>query len=118
MAEAIARHEAADVMEVASAGIYPMGTLPEPTRSTLLANGYSVEGLESKGLRGMASQDFDLVVDMSGYANPTALGIFERVETWPVDDPYGGDEAEYQRVFEIIRGRVAKLAAQLRMDRE
>src|SRR5579863_4019126 len=109
MGEAIARKDAADVMEASSAGIFPLGMIPELTRTTLGKNGYSTEGLGSKGVAQFAPQDVDLVLNMSGMDRPVALAQFENVEEWEVGDPYGGDEATYQRILQEIQRRVREL---------
>ena len=114
MGEAIARKEAADVLEASSAGIFPLGMIPELTRNTLSKNGYSTEGLESKGLREFAAEEIDLVLNMSGMDQPVALAQFENVEAWEVGDPYGGDEATYQRILQEIQRHVRELAQRLR----
>jgi protein-tyrosine-phosphatase len=116
MAEAIARQEAADVIEAASAGLYPMGMIPEMTLQALKSNGYSTEGLHSKGLREIMPEGVDLLVDMSGQPEPQVFQIYRAVEEWKVPDPYGEDGATYQRILEDIRGRVKKLAQRLRKE--
>jgi protein-tyrosine-phosphatase len=117
MGEAIARKEANDVIEASSAGFYPMGMIPEMTHTILEWNGYSANGLRSKGLREIVSEEIDLVVNLSGYARAQSLEKFMRVEIWEVSDPYGADEATYQRILEEIRGRVRELAQRLREKR-
>jgi arsenate reductase len=114
MGEAIARKEANDVIEASSAGFYPMGMIPEMTQAALERNGYSPQGLRSKGLREIVSAEIDLVVNLSGYARAQSLEKFVQVEDWEVSDPYGADEATYQRILEEIRGRVRELAQRLR----
>jgi len=114
MGEAIARKEANDVIEASSAGFYPMGMIPEMTQATLERNGYSAKGLQSKGLREIVSEEIDLVVNLSGYARSQSLEKFVQVENWEVSDPYGADEATYQRILEEIRGRVRDLGERLR----
>ena len=114
MGEAIARQDAGDVIEALSAGIYPMGMIPETTRRILEQNGYSATGLRSKSMGEVESEEIDLVVNLSGYARAQALQGFARVEEWPVSDPYGADDATYQRILEEIRGRVNDLAQRLR----
>ena len=47
MGEAIARKDAGDVIEASSAGLYPMGMIPEMTQTTIEKNGYSANGLQS-----------------------------------------------------------------------
>jgi arsenate reductase (thioredoxin) len=116
MGEAIARKDAGDVIEASSAGLYPMGMIPEMTQTTLERNGYSADGLRSKGLREIAAEDVDQVVNLSGYERAQALEKFVHVENWEVSDPYGADEATYQRILEEIRGRVKELAQRLRAE--
>jgi arsenate reductase len=117
MGEAIARKEANDVIEASSAGFYPMGMIPEMTQTILERNGYSANGLRSKGLREIVSEEIDLVVNLSGYTRAQSLDKFKQVENWEVSDPYGADEATYQRILEEIRGRVRELALRLREKR-
>ena len=114
--EAIARKEANDVIEASSAGFYPMRMIPEMTQTTLERNGYSAKGLRSKGLREIVSEEIDLVVNLSGYVRAQSLEKFVQVENWEVSDPYGADEATYQRILEEIRGRVRELAQRLRKE--
>jgi protein-tyrosine-phosphatase len=117
MAEAIARKEANDVIEASSAGFYPMGMIPEMTQTILERSGYSANGLRSKGLREIVSEEIDLVVNLSGYARAQSLEKFMQVENWEVSDPYDADDATYQRTLEDIRGRVRDLAQRLRAEK-
>jgi protein-tyrosine-phosphatase len=114
MGEAIAKQDASDVIEALSAGLYPMGMIPEMTQRILEQNGYSATGLWSKSMGEVESEEVDLVVNLSGYARAQALQKFARVEEWQVSDPYGADDATYQRILEEIRGRVKDLAQRLR----
>jgi arsenate reductase (thioredoxin) len=114
MGEAIAKQDAGDVIEAVSAGLYPMGMIPEMTQRTLEQNGYSVNGLWSKSLGEIESVEVDLVINLSGYTRAQALEKYETVEEWEVSDPYGADDATYQRILEEIRGRVRELAQRLR----
>lgn len=116
MGEAIAKQDAGDVIEATSAGLYAMGMIPEMTQTTLEKNGYSANGLWSKGLREIESADVDLVINLSGYERAQALEKFVQVENWEVSDPYGADDATYQRILEQIRGRVKELAQRLRKE--
>jgi len=114
MAEAIARHEASDVIEATSAGLFPMGMIPEMTRQTLLSSGYSEEGLASKGLQEFAPEGVDLLVNLSGHPGLLVFESYRDVEEWDVADPYGENSATYQRILEDIQGRVRDLARRLR----
>ncbi|HET7109184.1 MAG TPA: low molecular weight phosphatase family protein [Candidatus Acidoferrum sp.] len=116
MGEAIAAKDAADVIAPSSAGLYPMGMIPEMTQSTLESNGYSANGLRSKGLQEIVPEEIDLVINMSGYRRAQPLEKFAQVENWEVSDPYGADKATYQRILEQIRERVKTLALRLRKE--
>ena len=66
MAEAIARYDAADVIEASSAGLSPMGSIPEQTKQTLTQNGYSAQGLTSDALTREAADAADIIINMTG----------------------------------------------------
>lgn len=117
MAEAIARKVASDVMEVASAGLAPLGYVAELTTRTLEANGYSAKGLSSKPIAHESSNKADLIVNMSGRPRGLAFQQFEKVEDWDVEDPYGENTETYQRIFEEIEKRVERLAGRLRKEK-
>lgn len=114
MAEAIARQEASDVMEISSAGLFPLGYVPEMTLQTLIRSGYSTEGLDSKPVRREALLETDLVINLSGQTRAPALTDAVQIEDWPVADPYGEDAATYQTILEEIERRVKDLSARLR----
>jgi protein-tyrosine-phosphatase len=116
MAEAIAKGEAADVIEAASAGLYPLGEIPLHTREALKQNGYSAEGLASKRIAPDAWKRADLVINLSGRLRELEFEEYEKVQDWDVGDPYGEDAATYQRILEDIRGRVRDLAQRLREE--
>jgi protein-tyrosine-phosphatase len=118
MAESIARYDAADVMEVSSAGLTPLGFLPPLTTETLERNGYSTQNLKSKPISPEAWANADIVVNMSGTPRDLAFKEYEKVEDWIVQDPYGEDGHVYQRIFEGIQRRITQLAEGLRQKRE
>ncbi|HEV2196948.1 MAG TPA: low molecular weight phosphatase family protein [Candidatus Acidoferrum sp.] len=117
MAEAIARYDAADVMEATSAGLYPLGYVAELTVQTLMKNGYSASGLTSDPITRETMDAADLIINMTGTTSEHVFGGRENVEDWLVEDPYGGNPETYQRVFEGIRRRVNQLALSLREKR-
>ena len=120
MAEAIARYDAADVMEASSAGLYPLGYIAELTKQTLMKNGYSVNGLTSDLLTREDREAADVIINMTGRTSEEVFGGHGgrgKVEDWVVEDPYGKDSETYQRVFEGIRRRVSHLAMSLREKR-
>jgi len=117
MAEAIARFDAADVMEASSAGLYPLGYIAELTKQILMKNGYSVTGLTSDPIMRETMDEAELIINMTGTTSEHVFGGRENVEDWLVEDPYGEDPETYQRVFEGIRRRVNQLALSLREKR-
>jgi protein-tyrosine-phosphatase len=117
MAEAIARYDAADVMDASSAGLYPLGYVAELTKQTLMKNGYSANGLTSDLLTREATNSADLIINMTGRPREHIVRGQENVEDWLVEDPFGEEPKTYQRVFEGIRRRVNQLATSLREKR-
>jgi len=118
MAEAIARYDAADVIEPSSAGLSPMGSIAEQTKQTLMLNGYSANGLTSDALTREAADVADIIIIMTGRQREETFWEQEKVEDWMVQDPFGAPPETYQRVFEGIKRRVNQLALGLREQRE
>jgi protein-tyrosine-phosphatase len=118
MAEAIARYDAADVIEPSSAGLSPMGSIPEQTKQTLIQNGYSANGLTSDALTREAADAADIIINMTGRQREETFWELEKVEDWMVQDPFGATPETYQRVFEGIKRRINQLALGLREKRE
>jgi protein-tyrosine-phosphatase len=118
MAEAIARYDAADVIEPSSAGLRPMGSIAEQTKQTLMLNGYSANGLTSDALTREAADVADIIINMTGRQREETFWEQEKVEDWMVQDPFGAPPETYQRVFEGIKRRVNQLALGLREQRE
>jgi arsenate reductase len=118
MAEAIAKREASDVLEASSAGLYPLGEIPEETQETLLRNGYSAVGLSSKPITNKAWNEVDLVINLSGRIRDIAFDDPDKVEDWDVADPYGANPAFYQTILEQLQQRIGLLADRLRQQRK
>lgn len=117
MAEALARHIASDVIEPASAGVYPLGTIAEATRTVLRERGVPLDGHFSKSLPEVSAFEADLVVNMSGYPGNEFLRG-RAFEDWEVEDPYGNDLETHRRICDDIEARVVLLAARLRTKSE
>jgi len=115
MAEAIAKHLAADVIEASSAGLVPFGDIPETTLAVLAERGFSTEGQRSKPLRPEDLSAADLVINMTGrrgasiFSQPTPP-----VEDWNVGDPYGCNRVVYRGIRDQIEACVGNLAQRLR----
>ena len=114
MAEAIARLDASDTIDAVSAGLMPLGFVPDLTQQTLMKNGYWMEGLESKGISAEIWKQADIVINMSGRPRELAFREYSKVEDWEMEDPFGENLETHQRVFEKIRLRVGELAQQCR----
>jgi protein-tyrosine-phosphatase len=118
MAEAIARYDAADVIDSSSSGLSPLGFIPDLTKRTLTMNGYSADGLTSNKATKEACNAADIIINMTGRAWEESFSNQEKIEDWIVQDPYGTDPETYQRVFEGIQRRIGQLAKGLRDKRE
>jgi len=114
MAEAIARRNAADIIQASSAGLTPLGRVEPMTKRTLANNGFPSEELASKPILFSALDAADIVINMSGWHKEIAFDDVAKVEDWHVEDPYGADAELYQRIFEDIERRVSELADRLR----
>ena len=115
MAEAIARHLAADVIEASSAGLVPFGEIPATTLAVLAERGFSAEGQCSKPLRPEDVSASDLIINMTGRSGAS---IFSEptppIEDWDVGDPYGSSLAVYRAICDQIDARVEDLVQRLR----
>jgi len=113
MAEALARHAAADVILPESAGVSPLGRIAEETQRVLAEKGIGVDGQSSKGLEAVSEFQPDIVVNMSGIPGKA---LFPRGEVldWEVQDPFFADMETHRRICDDIEARVAALAGRLR----
>ncbi len=115
MAEAIAKHVAADVIEPSSAGLVALGEITGPTVAVLGEHGISTDGQHSKALRPEAVSVADLVVNMTGRSGAALFTeVTPPVEDWDVGDPYGFNLAVYRAIRDQIEARVEDLARRLR----
>lgn len=113
MAEAIARHVAADLMEAESAGTSPLGFVAPETLATLQENGIRAEGHYSKGIDDVKMYFApEIVVNMSGRRLNGRFDGAELLE-WEIEDPFGDDAATYEKVYAEIEKKVKALADEL-----
>src|SRR5215469_3365315 len=117
MAEAIACQDAPDAIDASSAGLMPIGFVPELTKQTLMKNEYAVEGLESKGIPSGVWERVDVVINMSGLLFRPAFPQHCKVIDWEIEDPFERGPEDYQRAFDKIRARVGELAEEYRKER-
>lgn len=116
MAEGFARAYHADVIEAESAGVSPLGFVPDETAASMLERDVSMKGHQSKGMDAFELRSFDIIVNMSGFPFPSSLSRAVNILEWNVDDPYLGNERRYRKVRDDVEKRVAKLAGELRVD--
>lgn len=112
MAEGFARHLGADVVEVSSAGMMPMGSVPALTRKVMLEREIPIDEQYPKGVEIFQRAEFDLVINMSGIELPK--GLKEKERQWVVADPYGRSDGAYRQVRDELEGRVRELLEQIR----
>jgi arsenate reductase (thioredoxin) len=115
MAEAIARHDAADIIAAESAGVSPLGFIDNTTQRVLRERGISFEGQFSKGLRTHTLKKPDLIVNMSGIPG-SSLFAGQRFEDWQVQDPFGEAVEIHSRTCDDVQARVKDLAVRLRQS--
>lgn len=104
MAEALTVHYWNNAFEAASAGIRPLGYIPDETLQVLQELGVSTRGLRSKGLHEVDLRHFPLIVQLAshtleGLLAPTFKG---RIIHWRVRDPYQGSIGSFRRVRDTL----------------
>ena len=114
MAEALARHHASDVIEPFSAGISPLGNVPEATRQVLLERGISLGEQRSKGPTEADIDSSDLIVNMTGISGHALFQSGLAIEDWEIGDPYGEDLAIFRTICDEIEVKILDLAERLR----
>jgi arsenate reductase (thioredoxin) len=117
MAEAIARHSAADIIIAESAGVHPLGFIDKTASAVLLERGYSIDGQFSKGLHNHTLSEPDLIINMSGLPGKS-LFRQRAFEDWHVGDPFGENVETHRRICDDIEARIADLASRLRATNE
>jgi len=115
MAEAIAKHVAADVIEPSSAGLVAFGEIVGLTLAVLQEHGIPVVDQHSKALRSEAMSSADLLVNMTGRSGAAIFtGPTPPVEDWDVGDPFGSNISVYRSIRDQIEAHVEDLARRLR----
>ena len=112
MAEGFARHYGKDDIDVSSAGLMPMSTVPLLTRRVMLEKNIPIDAQYPKGVELFRQKPFDVIINMSGSALPG--GMAGPVDEWVVTDPYGRGEGEYRQVRDDLEDRVMRLLIQMR----
>jgi len=112
MAEGFASRYGSDVLVAASAGLSPaLGVAPD-TRRAMQEKNIDIQHHFPKGLQQLAKSQFDLVVNMSGFALPNGLGV--PIRKWEVRDPIHMDFAQHCEIRDQIETLVMNLILELR----
>jgi arsenate reductase len=110
MAEGFARAYGLDVMQPESAGLQAAMRVPDETVATMAEKNIDISAHFPKPLLKSQREDFDVVVNLSGYP----ILAYPRALVWKVDDPIGGTADEYRTVRDKIEQLVMKLILELR----
>jgi protein-tyrosine-phosphatase len=104
IAEALTKHHFGKSIEVASAGIAPLGQIPENTRLVLEEVGVSWQGLSSKSIDGVILDRFDRIINLMDM--PIQPFIPKRFHHKVIDayvqDPFGRSLNSYKLARETI----------------
>lgn len=114
MAEGFARFYGGDVMNVGSAGLSPAPIIQPLTFEVMQEKNVPLDGQFPKDLGAVGVQDFEILVNMSGWKLPTRIPIDLR--DWKVDDPIGREPDKYREVRDQIEALVMRLILELRRD--
>ena len=115
MAEALANHLGAGVVEASSAGIYPASIIQPETIQALAERSLRVEPRQPRNLLFEDPSRIDVLVNMSGAPVVRVLqGFAGREVVWQVRDPVGQSMEVYRQVRDEIEGKVAELLQELR----
>ena len=112
MAEGFARRYGSDVMEPASAGLYPAAIIQPLTFTVMEEKNIKLEGQYPKGLDAVDVLSFNLIVNMSGRKLPGKTSM--EVMDWKVQDPIGQPESVYVAVRDELEMLVMRLILELR----
>ncbi|MBL8241472.1 MAG: hypothetical protein JNM66_28865 [Bryobacterales bacterium] len=112
MAEGFAKYLGGDLLEVQSAGMMPLESVPALTRKVMLEREMPIDDQYPKGVEVFRNTEFDLVINMSGIMLPR--GLKERERRWTVADPYGRSEGVYRQVRDELEKAVTELLSQIR----
>lgn len=112
MAEAFARALGGPRVEALSAGSRPSGRVNPTAVASMAEVGIDLTAQRSKGLAELPPGPYDAVVTMGcGDACPAVPAALR--EDWPLPDPRGLTGADFARVRDEVRRRVAGLLARL-----
>lgn len=107
MAEGFAKALGGGNWEAESAGLFPARAVAPLAQEVMKEKGISLEGQFPKSLDDVATEDYDLIVNMSG--EPFPKQVRAPVIEWEIPDPIGGSVEDYRRTRDTIERRVREL---------
>lgn len=116
MAEGFARAWHSDILNAESAGITPLGEVPDETVASMAEVDVPMAGHRSKGIDSFDLRSFDVIVNMCGFPFPPSLRKAVQVLDWEIEDPYTGNDRVYRRVRNEIEKRLRSLADDYRRN--
>ena len=111
MAEAFARELGKGFLVSSSAGVSPIGYVPQETITVMEEVGISMEGHYTKSLHELKGNQVDLIVDLAGLFRSGSQGV--PVESRPVIDPFGGDLDDFRRTRDEVERTVKDILGAL-----
>jgi arsenate reductase (thioredoxin) len=114
MAEGFARTYGSDVMEPASAGLWPAAIVQPLTKQVMQAKNINIDEQYPKNLNSIDVSGLDLLINMSGAKLPA--GIPTEIREWQIEDPIGRSEDVYLTVRDQIEHLVMSLILELRRE--
>lgn len=112
MAEGFAKKYGPDVMQGASAGLYPASIIQVLTNKVMEDKNIKLDGHFPKSLDEVDVQSFNIIVNMSGIPLPAKTQL--DIRTWQIEDPVGQSEEVYVSVRDQIEILVMRLILELR----
>ncbi len=115
MAEALARANHGDVVDVVSAGSRPAGFVHPQAIRAMADLGVDIRDAESKSAERFINEKFDAVVtvcDSAAQDCPVWPGA-RRLEHWSIDDPSSGGYPAFVATRDDLARRIAELVASL-----
>jgi arsenate reductase len=112
MAEGFANFYGKDVLNAKSSGLSPTPVVAQETIDTMAEKNVDISRHYPKKFNPLEANDFDLIINMSGFVLPGKVSTPER--KWEVRDPYGDSKDVYRAVSNDLEMRVMQLILEFR----
>jgi arsenate reductase len=115
MAEGFANHYGSDVLIAESAGVSPVQAIIPETVAIMNEVNVDVSGHVPRWYDARAAENFDVVVNMSGFALPGKPP--RELITWNIKDPFRQRPEVYRQVRAELENKVMQLVLRLRSQK-